>query len=235
MEWIKMDFVYICKDGDNEELRYSIRSVMASFPDAKVWVVGGKPSWYTGNFIFIQQRSAKYINAINNLKTICSSEDISEEFVLMNDDFYIIEKIKSIETFHGGLLLDKINLYKKITSQSGYIHKLEKTLNKITDLGLLNILDYELHVPMVMEKEKLKSVLRHGSEFLWRSMYGNIFNVGGTEMKDVKVYSEGPLVAKSYDILNKEHKYLSSTDSSFAMLHKTILDKLFKIKCIYEK
>lgn len=229
-----MDFVYICKDGDNEELRYSIRSVMASFSDAKVWVVGGKPSWYNGNFIFVQQRSAKYINAINNLKTICASEEISEQFVLMNDDFFIIEKINSIDTFHGGLLSDKINLYKKIATNSGYISKLEKTFNKINDLGLLNILDYELHVPMVMEKTKLKAVLRHGSEFLWRSMYGNIFNVGGIEMKDVKVYIEGPLVAKSYDIKNTKHKYLSSTDTSFQMLHSLILKKMFSVKSIYE-
>lgn len=229
-----MDFVYICKDGDNEELRYSIRSVMASFPDAKVWVVGGKPSWYKGNFIFVQQKSAKYINAVNNLKAICSSPDISEEFVLMNDDFYIIEKIESIETFNGGLLLDKINLYKQITKQSGYISKLEKTLNKLSDLGIASAFDYELHVPMVMEKQKLKVVLHHGSEFLWRSMYGNLFSVGGTEMTDVKVYIDGPLTAKSYDIKNKIHKYLSSTDTSFPMLYTIILKQLFKTKSIYE-
>lgn len=229
-----MDFVYICKDGHNEELRYSIRSVMSSFPDAKVWLVGGKPLWYVGNHIPIQQKSAKYINAINNLKAICSSEDISEEFVLMNDDFYIVEKIKSVETFHGGLLLDKINTYKKITQKSGYISKLEKTLVKLTDLGIKSALDYELHVPMIMEKKKLKIVLRHGSEFLWRSMYGNLFGVGGTEMADVKVYTEGPLVAKSYEVKNKHHKYLSSTDSSFQMLYSIILKDLFKSKSIYE-
>lgn len=229
-----MDFVYICKDGHNEELRYSIRSVMASFPDAKVWLVGGKPEWYKGNHIPIQQKSAKYINAINNLKAICSSSEITEEFILMNDDFYIIENINCIETFHGGLLLDKINLYKKITKQSGYISKLEKTYTKLTDLGISSIFDYELHVPMTMEKQKLKTVLRHGSEFLWRSMYGNIFNVGGNEMKDVKVYTEGPLVAKSYEIKNTKHKYLSSTDTSFQMLYGIILKDLFKSKSIYE-
>jgi hypothetical protein len=229
-----MDFVYICKDGHNEELRYSIRSVMASFPDAKVWLVGGKPLWYVGNHISIQQKSAKYINAINNLKAICSSEDISEEFVLMNDDFYIVEKIESVETLHGGLLIDKINLYKKITTQSGYISKLEKTFVKMTDLGIKSPLDYELHVPMIMEKNKLKIVLRHGSEFLWRSMYGNIFNIGGTEMEDVKVYTEGPLTAKSYEIKNKQHRYLSSTDSSFQMIYSIVLKELFKSKSIYE-
>jgi hypothetical protein len=229
-----MDFVYICKDGDNEELRYSIRSVMASFPDAKVWLVGGRPSWYTGDFIFIQQRSAKYINAVNNLKAICASEDISEEFVLMNDDFYIIKPIDSVETFHGGLLLDKINLYKKISQKSGYIFKLEKTFDKLTDLGLKSPLDYELHLPMIMEKKKLKITLKHGSDFLWRSMYGNLFNVGGVEIEDVKVYTEGPLTAKSYQIKNKEHRYLSSTDTSFRMLYDNILKNLFKTKCTYE-
>jgi hypothetical protein len=229
-----MDFVYICKDGDNEELRYSIRSVMASFPDAKVWLVGGRPSWYTGDFIFIQQRSAKYINAVNNLKAICASEDISEEFVLMNDDFYIIKPIDSVETFHGGLLLDKINLYKKISQKSGYIFKLEKTFDKLRDLGLKSPLDYELHLPMIMEKKKLKITLKHGSDFLWRSMYGNLFNVGGVQIEDVKVYTEGPLTAKSYQIKNKEHRYLSSTDTSFRMLYDNILKDLFKTKCTYE-
>ena len=229
-----MDFVYICKDGDNEELRYSIRSVMASFPNAKVWLVGGRPSWYTGDFIFIQQRSAKYINAVNNLKAICASEDISEEFVLMNDDFYIIKPIDSVETFHGGLLLDKINLYKKISQKSGYIFKLEKTFDKLRDLGLKSPLDYELHLPMIMEKKKLKITLKHGSDFLWRSMYGNLFNVGGVQIEDVKVYTEGPLTAKSYQIKNKEHRYLSSTDTSFIMLYDNILKDLFKTKCIYE-
>lgn len=229
-----MDFVYICKDGENEELRYSLRSVTASFPDARVWIVGGKPPWYIGDYIFVPQQSAKYINAINNLKAICASEQISEQFILMNDDFFIIEKINSIENFHGGLLLDKINLYKKITSKSGYIIKLEQTFNKITDLGIPDALDYELHVPMIMEKKKLKAVLRHGHQLLWRSMYGNVYSIGGTEMKDVKVYTEGPLMAKSYEITSKEHKYLSSTDTSFQMLYSLILKKMFSTKSKYE-
>jgi hypothetical protein len=152
----------------------------------------------------------------------------------MNDDFYIIDKINKIETFHGGLLLEKINLYKKLTSKSGYIVKLEKTFNKLFDLLIKDPLDYELHVPMIMEKEKLAVVLRHGNEFLWRSMYGNLFNVGGNKIEDVKVYTEGPLIAKSYDLINNKPKYLSSTDTSFQIIYNKILKDLFKIKCIYE-
>ncbi len=88
------DFVYICKDGANEELKYSIRSVVESFPEANIWLVGGKPEWYTGNYIEVEQKDSKYKNAVKNLQIICLSQEISESFILMNDDFYIIKKIK---------------------------------------------------------------------------------------------------------------------------------------------
>jgi len=230
-----MDFVYICKDGINEELRYSIRSVVESFPDSNIWVVGGKPPWYIGNHINVKQVLTKYRNAIQNLKTICNSNEISEKFVLMNDDFYIIKNINSIETYHGGLLLDKINLYQKLNSNSNYTRKLSATYKKIKSLGIDSPLDYELHVPMVMEKQKLKQILENNDQFLWRSIYGNIFNVGGKQMEDVKVYSKGPLVLKSYNLNKEEHVYLSSADTSFDMILNSILRKQFVEKTKYEK
>ena len=56
-----MHFVYICKDGENEELRYSIRSVLKNTKDAVIWVVGGKPNWYIGNYIKVIQDQNKYV------------------------------------------------------------------------------------------------------------------------------------------------------------------------------
>ena len=230
-----MDFVYICRDGSNEELRYSIRSVVKSFPYSNIWVVGGKPDWYTGKYIKVDQVHAKYKNAIENLKSICSSEEISDSFVLMNDDFYIIKKIDNIETFNGGYLLNKINLYQKINGNSNYTRKLSATYKRLKAIGIDDPLDYELHVPMIMEKQKLKEVLKDNDQFLWRSMYGNIFKVGGSEMQDVKVYSTGPLVPKSYNLNNGKHVYLSSSDSSFSVMWNKILKIEFKEKTKFEK
>jgi len=230
-----MDFVYICKDGNNEELRYSIRSVVESFPDSKIWVIGGKPTWYTGNYIEVIQNLSKYRNAIENLKTICNSNEISNKFVLMNDDFYIIKKIDTIKDYHGGSLLEKINLYQKINSNSNYTRKLAATYKKIKSLGIEDPLDYELHVPMIMEKDKLAETLKNNDQFLWRSIYGNVFNVGGEQMEDVKVYVKGPLVLKSYNLKKDEHTYLSSADTSFDILFNNILKKQFSEKTKYEK
>lgn len=230
-----MDFVYICKEGINEELKYSIRSVVESFPDSNIWVVGGKPDWYVGNYINVEQKESKYKNAVENLKTISNSDQISESFVLMNDDFYIIKKIDKIENFHGGYLLNKINLYQKLNGNSQYTRKLSGTYKKLKALGFENPLDYELHVPMIMEKEKLKTVLELIDQFLWRSIYGNKFEVGGIEMQDVKVYTSGPLVLKSYNLNIDSHTYLSSADSSFNNIFDKILKDKFNKKTKFEK
>jgi hypothetical protein len=230
-----MDFVYICKEGINEELKYSIRSVIESFPDSNIWVVGGKPDWYVGNYINVEQKESKYKNAVENLKTISTSDQISESFVLMNDDFYIIKKIDKIENFHGGYLLNKINLYQKLNGNSQYTRKLSGTYKKLKALGFENPLDYELHVPMIMEKEKLKITLELIDQFLWRSIYGNKFEVGGTEMQDVKVYTSGPLVLKSYNLNIDSHTYLSSADSSFNNIFNKILKDKFNKKTKFEK
>ena len=230
-----MDFVYICKEGINEELKYSIRSVIESFPDSNIWVVGGKPDWYVGNYINVEQKESKYKNAVENLKTISTSDQISESFVLMNDDFYIIKKINKIENFHGGYLLNKINLYQKLNGNSQYTRKLSGTYKKLKALGFENPLDYELHVPMIMEKEKLKIILELIDQFLWRSIYGNKFEVGGTEMQDVKVYTSGPLVLKSYNLNIDSHTYLSSADSSFNNIFNKILKDKFNKKTKFER
>ena len=230
-----MDFVYICKDGINEELKYSIRSVTSSFPNSNIWVVGGKPDWYIGNYIEVEQKDSKYKNAVKNLEIICSSQEISESFILMNDDFYIVKKIDKIEDFHGGFLLDKINLYQKLNGNSQYTRKLSRTYNKLKALGFENPLDYELHIPMIMEKEKLKTIIELLDQFLWRSIYGNKFNIGGTQMEDVKVYTTGPLVLKSYNLNIDSHTYLSSADSSFNNIFNKILKDKFNKKTKFEK
>jgi hypothetical protein len=228
-----MDFVYICKPGDNEELRYSIRSILYSFPDANIYVVGGKPSWYSGNYIYVDQKHHKYANAINNLHAICDSNEISKEFVLMNDDFFIIKKIDRIDQFYNGLLSTKIDKYTKITGSSMYIKKLILTKTRLIDYGIKNPLDYELHVPMVMEKEKLKHIILKYPSCLWRSMYGNIYSVGGSQMEDVKIYTNKKYAARSNEI-TENSVFLSTEDQAFNLALDKVLYKMFISPTKYE-
>lgn len=230
-----MDYVYICRDGDNEELRYSIRSVVANGNPGNIWVVGGKPDWYCGDFIAVSQNENKYKNVHNNLIAICNSDQISNPFVIMNDDFYIIKKIQNLPSFYNGSLLKKFNEYEELMGLTNYIKKLLATYKKIKLIGIKNPLNYELHVPMIMEKEKLNEVLKYGHKFLYRSMYGNMFNVDSIETKDVKIYSEGIFASKEYDTNTNNSPFLSSADSSFYLILKSILELKFLHKTKYEK
>jgi hypothetical protein len=227
-----MDVVYICKAGNNEELRYSIRSVVKNLQFSNIWVVGGKPDWYVGNYISVPQDKSKYANARNNLRAICRSTDISDSFILMNDDFYIVNKVKTIPYMHGGLLIDKIKRYKDLTGETRYVAMLKKTLANLSRRLKKDILDYELHVPMVMEKEKLSEVV--GVPDFWRSRYGNLFDVGGTEIDDVKVYGYGGLTKNSYSIDGLRYDYLSSNDDSFELIKDKLLSVIFSDKTVYE-
>jgi hypothetical protein len=228
-----MDFVYICRSGDNEELRYSIRSVLYSFPDASIWVVGGKPDWYSGKHIDVVQNHNKYTNAINNLTAVCNSNEISDSFILMNDDFFIVKKINSVDVFNGGLLSEKIDKYIKLTASSMYIKKLILTNERLKESGINDALDYELHVPMIMEKNKLKEVIIKYPSCLWRSMYGNLFSVGGTKIDDVKVYVNKKHLSRSKEI-SAESIFVSTEDLSFNLVFETLLKDIFKTKTTYE-
>ncbi len=228
-----MDYVYLCRDGENEELRYSIRSLEANLPNANIWVVGGKPDWYTGNHTRVFQHSHKYQNAKKNLSAIVKNKHIGDSFVLMNDDFYVLEPLEKIPNLHGGYLKDKIQEYESLRINSSYTDKLKKTNKKLIAAGIPKPLNYELHVPMLISKKSVQAAIY--SECLWRSYHGNIERVGGEEIEDVKIYADNRKEKKDINVYNLDYPFLSSEDKSFNYLKKEILAKKFPKKSSLEK
>jgi hypothetical protein len=230
----KIAYVYICRNGENEELRYSIRS-LANMPPGDVWVVGGKPDWYTGKYIYVNQNDHKYRNAYLNLIAMCKSEEIPDSIVLMNDDFYVVKKIEEIPVFTGGFLIEKQALYKRLAPHSDYTRKLGKTISFLEQRGVDLAVDYELHVPMPMSKKKLLNVIAYSPEVLWRSSYGNMYNVDGQVITDVKVYVYDKMLPKSYNWKTSLYPYLSSDDDSFKIIHEHVLKEMFPDPSPHEK
>lgn len=236
-----MDLVYICRDGDNEELRYSIRSAVKNMPHDKIWVVGGKPDWYIGPHIPVDQVATKYLNVAKNQEAAFSSELISENIVLMNDDFFIIKPIDKIKTYHGGPLIDTIRDFRRAGVNSLYVRKLDHTRRVLKrNFNIQHPFSYELHVPMPATKSGMREVIKLGVAS--RSAYGNINKVGGEDMKDVKFYTGSIMDHKNYkevlsysgNIEDMEYPYLSSSDASFPILLEKILGDLFPDPSPYE-
>ena len=220
-----MDFVYICRTGRNEELRYSLRSLYRNVDVNNVWVVGGKPDWYRGNFIPVQQVASKYASARANLRAIVESSSIPNNFVLMNDDFFITKKISKIPIYHGGSLEEKAISYKQYKASSHHATVLLKTVQMLKENGVPSPLDYSLHVPLPIVKENFGNAVEMGGAI--RSVYGNMNRIGGRKLPvhDVKVHFKSLMYPESFDYLNNEHDlpFVSSSDRTFKYLYQSIL------------
>jgi hypothetical protein len=217
-----MNFVYICRDGENQELRYSVRSVSYFYPDAEIHIFGGKPAWYSGKYTYVKDAGSKFDNINNCYKEICGSN--FDEFILMNDDFFILEKPQSFEYYFDGTIESKIDSHVSQYGLSKYARVLSEANNKLKKMGITNPLNYDIHTPMMFNREKLSSII--DMSFAPRSMYGNIFNVGGEKINDVKIY-------KDTDSIDVNKYFLSSEDDSFVKVKK-ILDEKFSNKSVYE-
>jgi len=237
-----MDVVWVCRTGPNEELRYSIRSVTKNMPHENIVVVGGKPDWYTGKFIPVETFTAdgqvsknKYENTKNNIRHIVDNPKISGDFILMNDDFYVLKPIDQLQYYHNGLLADKLAEFRRYTSWSTYTGVLTRTMSVLNHLGFIDPLDYTLHVPMMFNKQKLAEVLVHPIASI-RTLYGNIHKVGGRKMLDVKVHGKNHEYApKSFDYRNEDSVFLSTADRTFASVKKNLLGPMFVEPSKYER
>jgi len=230
----EITFVYICKAGENEELRYSIRSVIKHFPSAKIWVVGEPPHWYDGDYIKVKQNESKYANAFKNLYAILASDKIPKEFVLMNDDFFIIKEFDPKQYWYEESIEEKHGKYFDAYERSSYTRRLSETKHRLHKMGYTNAKSYELHVPFYVEKWKLARAIKNES-LLWRSMYGNMFEVGGEYMEDVKVYATVKMNFKNHNYKKSKSAFLSSDDVAFETVLKDYLAKKFPKATKYEK
>jgi hypothetical protein len=224
-----MDYVYICRNGINEELRYSLRSIEKNMPSGKVWVIGYRPDWYIGDFIAVKDVGGKFDNIRQCISVASAHKDISNNFILMNDDFFAINKIHTVQNFNGGFLKEKIQRYKELRMSPKYIKLLELTLEQLEANGIKNPLDYDIHVPITMNKEILKDALQLA--YFPRSSYGNLAKLNSTKISDVKIY-QSKHINNISNIDNLE--IVSTDDGSFLNLKTSILEKMFSSRSKFE-
>jgi hypothetical protein len=227
-----LTFVYLCRSGENEELRYSIRSVLKYFPNAKIWVVGQKPDWYSGPFLEVPEYKSKHHSVYQNLKHLSEDSRIPENIVMMNDDFFIVAPVKRFGNYHSGKLIKKVYAYEEAFPESSYTKRLRKGHDYLVKNHIRMPLDFELHVPMKVKKSKLAKAIEHNIP--WRSAYGNLFKVPASKISDVKVYSKDSGEFGGYDYKSEKHPFLSTDDASFEGILIDYLAEKFPQPTIYE-
>lgn len=162
-----MDIVYVLGKGslvDNEEIKYSLRSLERHMEDmGNVYIIGEKVGFLKGvNFIDcadVEDESWK--NVHKKILLACNTEEISSDFLLMNDDFFAFDSFKGAE--------------------------LPFYAQKNGDGGSSGPISYMVHTPWRVNKEMYKALpldigsMRHMS---LRTFYCNLYKAPPTYIDD---------------------------------------------------
>jgi hypothetical protein len=228
------DIVYILKSGVcPDEITYSLRSVCKNFLFRKIWFFGGKPDGIEPDeYVFGDQRGTESWRKVNStIEQVCKTKDVSEDFWLFNDDFFIMKRIEDLPPIYNGTLLSRVEEIR--SRQDGmvslYATRLlrAKTLLEEDSFATFN---YAVHMPMLINKKKAFETIKHfRKSAMFRSLYGNMWEVGGINRPDVKIFNvdEAP---------DPESDMLSTSDLSFQEgLVGEFIRSRFPEPCRYEK
>lgn len=229
----KNDIVYFLREGDNEELRYSLRSVMKNFPHRKIWFYGGKPDWLiTENYVYVNQWKNKWGNVHMMLKQVCENENITPNFYIFNDDFFVMDKVEEFQNIYDGDLLRYFYILEKQFGVNGsdYIIRLRKMINALLEFNpYIELKNYATHTPFLVNKSDMKDTLQKFPDIImYRCLYGNIKNIGGINQSDHKY--------NRYDIDKINNTFISTSDHSFNHMNVgKLIRETFQEPTIYER
>lgn len=208
---VKHDIVYILKsDIDSEELKYSIRSVVENFPYNRIIFYCGCPNDIKPDVMvkFDQKGYGKINKVIATLKAVVDNNDISEDFWLFNDDFFIMKPYASGLPWTNGSLRTLADNIEKNVGGSRYTRILRLTARDL-EYKHKDILSYATHTPILINKRKAKIVLTDlCPPYSFRSAYGNYWEIGGEIHEDIKITDESKIPTDDYI-------FLSTNDESF--------------------
>lgn len=212
-----MDAIYILGTGserENEEIKYSIRSLEKYMLDLRnIYIVGEYPP-FLKKAIHIPANDfsdKKEINAFSKILKACEHSDVSEEFLLMNDDFFMLD------TFLG----------------SDFPFYALKNSNG----GPCGTNSFHIHSPLRIKKEwflKMPLDKSLSSCKSPRTFYCNFFKAPPTFCTDFVLTTCDNSVSFDKQIKDKPCFSISNTLMNFEPFYKW-LKNLYPIKSTFEK
>ena len=154
-----------------------------------------------------QDGATKWENTSKLLRAACEHDEVSDDFWLFNDDFFVLRPVDGLPPMYHGTLAERIRrIEERFGGPSRYGTQLAVIERMLKTRGL-GTLDYSLHVPMPVNKEKALVTMDEFSSPMFRSLYGNRHAIGGVDVPDVKLYGlfdvppDGAILASTVDMV----------------------------------
>lgn len=177
---MKFDLVYplVPSESGDIEIRYSLRSAQQHVDIGRVWTVGYSPGFLQCNHIPFQDEQTqglswkKIINVFQKLRKVCEDMRVSDPFVLMNDDFILLEPFAPVHWVTGSIQ-EAARIRSTIYPDSYYSKSMDKTARLVPSSA-----NYETHTPMLIYKNRFLQVNPDDvccqNPALFRTLYGAI-------------------------------------------------------------
>ena len=227
------DVVYVCRDGENPELRYSLRTLVNVDHD-RVWIFGGAPAWINRATVTHHKRvqgGSPYSSTRGHIGAACNVAEVSDPFMLWNDDFYAMREVGSVPLYHRGPLESTLEEYAALKTPWG--KGLRGTAALMKHLGLLTgAMSYDIHLPLIVHKAEMREALRLARKATVdaihiRTLYGALSDLDGVEHHDPKLMRRSDPFPRG--------AWLSSGKDTFRSTVEPVLRYLFPDKSHYEK
>lgn len=191
------DLVYVLGKGslwNNNELRYSLRSVEKHLSGVgRVFIVGECPPFLT-NVTHIKASDDKKAipdtNIMHKIWMACSNPEISETFLFLNDDHYLLQDFEAdkFPYYYHKTIVE----YVKKRGHDGYGKRCENTQKSLENRNK-STKYFDLHYPILYSKTAfIKHVVNaydHSKKdgMILKSLYANGLQIEGTEIQDCKI------------------------------------------------
>lgn len=214
----KYDIVYFVKDAlVNEELRYSLRSVEKNWQYNQVWFYGGCPNGLKPDkYVRAPQLGfSKWEKVRSMLLAACKNDDITENFWLFNDDFFVLRPIgENMPPQYNGELMPYIERTERRNGgqTNDWSRRLRHLVQTLEGAGK-GTLNYAVHKPMLINRQKMLEVLKKfPDEPMSRALYGNYWEIGGVSKHDMKIKVTQ---YQKLDVAIRTWEFISTSDESF--------------------
>lgn len=206
-----MDVLYTLGNGslyENQEIKQSVKLLRKHVKFDRLWIIGEEVKLDTNyNFIPYKDQLTRTNNVFRKIVEVCENYDISDDFLYMMDDVFILKDIdiENYPMYHSGDLKD-------LPPAGAYFQELMNTKMFLVKHNK-PILNFGVHCPIVYNKTKIMEI----DSFFWkevnygekrqlnpRILYGNYTDGNKVFTKDCKLIRDYPMPELKEILKDKE-------------------------------